>query len=68
MSEGKDLLKNGARVMFTDEHASALNMAAECMGLKCSTLIRQYVTRGLIADKFLQHPMQKYADAAKKAG
>lgn len=62
------LLKNCVHTLLNDEQARAVTMAAECSGLAESTLVRRYVVVGLIQDKFLQHPAQKYADAAKKAG
>jgi hypothetical protein len=40
---------------------------AECMGLAHSTMARQYIIRGLVMDQYKPHPMQKYADVAKKA-
>jgi len=66
MSEDKRL-KHGAQTLFTDEQAAALNMAVEVMGLKHSTLLRQYAVRGLIQDQFLAHPAAKFQQA-KKAG
>ena len=68
MADSSKLLKNGVTTLLNDEQAQAFSMAADCMGLNHAALIRQYVTRGLIQDKFLAHPMAKYADAAKKAG
>jgi hypothetical protein len=64
----KPLLKNTVVTLLTDEQSAIFSMAAECMGLKEATLLRQYAIRGLVQDQYMQHPMQKYADAAKKAG
>lgn len=64
MSDDK-LLKNAAATLLNDTQAIAFSMAAECTGLKHSALIRQYIVRGLIQDKFLEHPMAKYQQQAK---
>ena len=67
MSDSK-LLKNAAATLLNDEQATAFNLAAECTGMKHATLIRQYVVRGLIQDKFLEHPLTKYQAAKQTAG
>jgi hypothetical protein len=64
MSDDK-LLKNAAATLLNDTQATAFSMAAECTGLKHSALIRQYIVRGLIQDKFLEHPMARYQQQAK---
>jgi hypothetical protein len=54
------------KVGFTLEQQKALEMATDLHGVKASTWLRQAAVNRLVQEKFLEHPMVKYATAAQK--